>query len=99
MCAPQAHQIERGTAGNRGESSQAQADSACAVRPDHRPNHPQVIAASQAESSGVGCRQLMRGPRAPGRQFVPSGYAHGLSVEDEHDVTGEEPGLSGFLPL
>jgi hypothetical protein len=49
--APQAHQIERGTAGNHGESSRARRGRAPTIRPGQRPNRPQMLAASQAESA------------------------------------------------
>ncbi|WP_328830571.1 hypothetical protein [Streptomyces sp. NBC_00252] len=49
--APQAHQIERGTAGNHGESSRARRGPCSTVRPGQRPNQPQMPAASQAESA------------------------------------------------
>lgn len=50
--APQPHQIERGTAGNHGESSRARRGRIVAVPPGQQPNRPQMIAASQADGSG-----------------------------------------------
>jgi hypothetical protein len=47
--APQPHQIQRGTAGNHGESSPARRGRTRTVRPGQRPTQPQMPAASQAE--------------------------------------------------
>lgn len=51
--APQLHQIEWGTAGNHGERCPAGRRHALTVLPGQCTNVPQVIAASQADGSGV----------------------------------------------
>lgn len=48
--APQAHQIERGTAGNHGEEGPTRRRHHPTVPPGQRPNQRQMPAASQAES-------------------------------------------------
>lgn len=53
MGAPQAHQNERGTAGNHGEGSQARRGSLLTVRQGQPSKRLQMIAASQTEDSGT----------------------------------------------
>lgn len=50
--APLPHQIERGTAGNHGESHSGPPGHSAAVSPGQSPNRLQMAAASQAEGSG-----------------------------------------------
>lgn len=63
--APQAHQIERGTAGNHGESSRAHPGPRSAVRPDQPPNRLQMPPASQAESAELSKRSPQEAKHGP----------------------------------
>jgi hypothetical protein len=73
--APQAHQIERGTAGKHGESHPARRGRTSTVRRGQRACRPQLIAASQADGVDVRpCAPSRSSTRLPCQRKLSHGF-------------------------